>query len=189
MPANNRIENDIRYVRGLVSESDRGASPTAIYLMWAAIVLVGFPLADFSPRYVGLFWMIAGPAGAVASLLLGWRHSVRMGQVRHDVGIRHALHWVGLLVAAFLVVPLGATDTIAWSVVHRVILLVLAFGYYLAGVHLDRPLLWVGLLMIAAYVALFFIEAYKWTIVGAAVAVALAAAGLAGRKQRVKGTG
>jgi hypothetical protein len=188
MSETKKIENEIRYVRGLVTESDRSAAPTAIYLLWAVICLVGFPLADLAPRYVGLFWMIAGPAGAVASMILGWRHSVRMGQLRRDVGIRHALHWTGTLVAVFLVVPLGVTETIAWSVVHRVILLILGFSYYLAGVHLDRPILWVGLLMIAAYIALFFIEAYKWTIVGVAVAVALAAAGLAGGQKRVRET-
>ena len=105
-----------------------------------------------------------------------------------DVGIRHGLHWTGTLVVIFLVVSLGITETIAWSVVHRVILLIIGFSYYLAGVHLDRPLLWVGLLMIAAYIALFFIEAYKWTIVGVAVAVALAAAGIAGGKKRVRET-
>ncbi len=188
MSETNRIDNDIRYVRGLVSESDRGTSPTAIYMMWAAICLVGFPLADFAPQYVGFFWMIAGPLGGIASFALGWRHSVRMGQMRRDVGVRHGLHWSGMLVAIFLVVPLAGTGAIAWSAGHRVILLLLAFSYFLAGVHLDRPLLWVGLLMIVAYVALFFISAYQWTIVGIAVAVALVVAGLLGGKKRVRET-
>jgi hypothetical protein len=188
MSETNRIDNDLRYVRGLVSESDRGPSPTAIYMMWAAICLAGFPLADFAPQYVGLFWMIAGPLGGLASFVLGWRHSVRMGQMRRDVGVRHGLHWTGMMVAIFLVVPLGVTETITWNAVHRVILLLLTLSYFLAGVHLDRPLLWVGVLMVAAYVALFFINAYQWTIVGVAVAVALAVAGLAGGKKRVRET-
>jgi len=188
MSETNRIDNDIRYVRGLVSESDRSGSSSAIYFMWAAICLVGFPLADFAPQYVGIFWMIAGPLGGFASFALGWRHSVRMGQMRRDVGVRHGLHWTGMMVAIFLVVPLGVTGTIAWSAVHRIILLLLGLSYFLAGVHLDRPLLWVGLLMIVAYVALFFIQAYQWTIVGIAVAVALAVAGLAGGKKRVRET-
>jgi len=188
MSETNRIDNDIRYVRGLVSESDRGPSPTAIYMMWAAICLVGFPLADFAPQYVGIFWMIAGPLGGIASFVLGWRHSVRMGQMRRDVGVRHGLHWCGMMVAIFLVVPLGVTEAITWSAVHRIILLLLSLSYFLAGVHLDRPLLWVGLLMIVAYVALFFIQAYQWTIVGIAVAIALGVAGLAGGKKRVRET-
>lgn len=188
MTESNRIDRDIRYVRGLVAESDRGPSPSAIYLMWAVVALVGFPLADFAPRYVGVFWMVVGPLGTVASMLLGWRHSVRVGQVRREDGVRHALHWVAMLVAIFLVVPLGVTDTIAWDTVPRVILLIITLSYFLAGVHLDRPLLWVGLLMVAAYVALFFIEAYRWTIVGIALAAALGVAGRAGGKRRVRET-
>jgi hypothetical protein len=188
MSETKRVEEEIRYVRGLVSESDRGTAPASIYLMWAAICLVGFPLVDFAPRYVGLFWTFAGPIGAIASMILGWRHSARMGQLRRDVGIRHGLHWAGTLVAVFLVVPLGTSGTVEWSVAHRVILLILAFSYFLAGVHLERPILWVGLLMIAAYVALFFIAAYEWTIVGVAVAVALVVAGFAGGKRRVRET-
>jgi hypothetical protein len=186
MDQSKRIDDEITFVRQLVSKSDRSPGPTSIYLLWAAICLVGFPLADFAPRYVGFFWMIAGPLGSLASMVLGWRHSVRMGQVRRDAGIRHGLHWAGMLVAIFLVVPLGVLGTVGWEVVHRVILLLLAFSYYVAGIHLERPLLWVGLLMTAAYVALFFIKAYQWTIVGVVVAVALALTGLVGARKRVE---
>ena len=64
------------------------------------------------------------------------------------------------------------------------ILLVLAFGYFLAGVHLDRPLLWIGLLMTAGYVALFFIDRYAWTLIGVTVAIGLALSGwLSGRNR------
>jgi hypothetical protein len=186
MDQTKRIDDEITYVRQLVSKSDRSTAPASIYLMWAAICLVGFPLADFAPRYVGVFWMIAGPLGSLASMALGWRYSVRMGQVRRDVAIRHGLHWAGTLVAIFLVVPLGILGTVGWDVVHRVILLILALSYYLAGVHLERPILWVGLLMTVAYVALFVIKAYQWTIVGVVVAIALATTGLLGARKRVE---
>jgi hypothetical protein len=182
----NGIESDIGYVRGLVSKSDRSPAPASIYLMWAAICLVGFPLVDFAPKYVGIYWMIAGPAGTLASMVLGWRHSARLGQVRRDVGIRHGLHWIGTLTAIFMVVPLGVLELAGWSVVHRVILLIIAMSYYFAGVHLERPIMWVGLLMVAAYVSLFFIKAFQWTIVGVVVAVALAATGLLGGRKRVE---
>lgn len=180
------IENELSYVRELVSKSDRGPAPTAIYLLWAVICLVGFPLVDFAPRYVGWFWMFAGPIGTLLSMVLGWRHSARMGQVRRELGVRHGFHWVGMLVAIFLVVPLGALGTITWNAVHHVMLLIIALSYYFAGVHLERPILWVGLLMVAAYVALFFIKTYQWTIVGVVLAVALAATGLIGGRKRVK---
>lgn len=183
-----RIENELTYVRGLVTKADRGRAPASIYLLWAGICLVGFPLADFAPRYVGFFWMVAGPVGTLLSMVLGWRHSVRVGQVSRESGIRHGLHWMGTLAAIFLVVPLGALGTVGWNVVHHIMLLVIAFSYYLAGVHLERPILWIGLLMLAAYVALFFLKVYQWTIVGVVVAFALAATGLIGGGRRAKET-
>jgi hypothetical protein len=54
-------------------------------------------------------------------------------------------------------------------------LLIIALAYFLAGVHLERPLLWISFVMVVGYAALFFIPAYGWTIVGAMTAVALAA--------------
>ena len=51
--------------------------------------------------------------------------------------------------------------------------------YALAGVHLERPLLWSGMVMLAAYVVLtVFALPYTWTITGLAIGVSLAWAGL-----------
>ena len=178
------VESDLSYVRSVVDRSERGPSPAPIYLLWAAIVLVGFPLADFAPAYVGVYWTIMGPLGGVISGVLGWRHSVRLGQVSREIGRRHALHWGGMLAAIFSVVVLGITNTVAWEVVHRIILLVIALAYFLAGVHLDRPLLWVGMLVAVAYFVMFFVTTYAWTIVGVVVSAALVVAAFAGGRER-----
>ena len=46
-------------------------------------------------------------------------------------------------------------------------LLVAGLAYALAGVHLERPMLWSGLIMLAAYVMLnMFALPYTWTITG-----------------------
>jgi hypothetical protein len=186
MDKSDDLKQDISYVRNLVSKSDRDKSPAAIYLMWAAICLVGFPLVDFASRYVGLYWMIMGPLGTVMSGILGWRHSAKIGQSNRNLGIRHGQHWIATLVAIFLTVPLGVRGVVEWSAVHLIMLLILALSYFLAGVYLDRPILWVGLLMAASYVALFFISSYEWTIIGVVVALGLAVAGLSKGKQSVE---
>lgn len=186
MPGIKQLETDLGYVREVVGKSERPSSPAAIYLLWAAIILVGFSLVDFAPRYVGLFWIIAGPAGTVASALLGWRHSLKSGQVRRELGTRHALHWSGMMAVIFLAVLLGITESAPWSVVHKVILLMVGLGYYLAGVHLDRPLMWIGALIVVGYVALFLVPAYGWTIVGVVVAAAMTATAFVGGKRRVE---
>src|SRR3546814_6953924 len=46
-------------------------------------------------------------------------------------------------------------------------LLVGGLVYALAGVHLERPLLWVGVLMLAAYVVLvLLVPPHLWTVAG-----------------------
>jgi hypothetical protein len=132
--------------------------------------------------------MVMGPAGTIMSGIIGWRHSARIGQASRRLGIRHGQHWVATLAAVFLVVPLGVRGEVEWSKVQQVMLLILSFSYFLAGIYLDRPILWVGLLMACAYVAMFYITAYGWTIVGVVVALGLVVAGLSKGRRGVKET-
>jgi hypothetical protein len=136
---------------------------------------------DFYETWVPVYWSIAGPAGFVASAVLGWRHARRRGQVTAAVGRRYMLHWGGMLAATFLTVLMPINRLLPPDALGPAILLILALGYFEAGVHLDRPFLWVGLLMACGYVFVLFVGAYAWTIVGLVVAIALSTAGLRGR--------
>jgi hypothetical protein len=122
---------------------------------------------------VGTYWVVAAPGGFLASAVLGWFHG-RQGGSSAAIGTRQALHWSGLLAAAFLARLLPSDGS--------AILLVLALGYFLAGVHLDRPMLWVGLLMGGGYVLVLQAPAYAWTAVGIGVAAGLILAGLRPRR-------
>ena len=158
----------------MLRKSDRAPSPVSIYLLWAAIFLVGFALIDFAPKYEGAYWAVLGPLGLLTSALLGWRYSLRLGQVRRGLGIRYSLHFLGMMAIIFLAVPLGVTGAVAWGAMSKFFLLIIGLSYFLAGIHLERPLLWISFVMVAGYAALFFISAYGWTIVGAMTAMALA---------------
>jgi hypothetical protein len=184
----NQLKSDLGYVAGALRKSDRAPSPASIYLLWAAIVLVGFALIDFAPRYEGVYWTVLGPLGLLTSALLGWRYSLRLGQMRRDLGVRYSLHFLGMMAIIFLAVPLGVTGAVAWGAMSKFFLLIIALAYFLAGVHLERPLLWISFVIVAGYVALFFIPAYGWTIVGAMTAAALAATGLLGGGKSVAAT-
>ena len=62
--------------------------------------------------------------------------------------------------------------------------------YALAGVHLERPLLWSGLLMLAAYgVMTVFVPPYAWTITGVVIALSLVWAGLAAQRALAQDAG
>lgn len=176
-----RLEGDLRFVRGALESSDKRRSPAVIYFLWAAAVLVGFVLVDFSRALVPLYWTVVGPTGAVASFYLGWRYARRTGQASVSEGRRYALHWGGMLVAiAFAVLMQRLGGGLSWEGLNAVILLILALGYFTAGVHIDRPLMWVGALMGVGYIVVTLVSAYAWTMVGIALAIALTIAGLRG---------
>lgn len=82
--------------------------------------------------------------------------------------------------AILLLVPLVATGQLGPGEMPRLILLIVAFGYFLAGVHLDRRLLWVGLALGGCYLFTVF-EAdlpYLWTITAALLSASLVIAGI-----------
>ena len=167
------LREDLDYVREVVERADTAREPRAIWYLWALISGVGFALIDFVPERVGAYWAVAGPVGFLLSAWLGARHARSRGQVSEREGWKYLLHWGGLLLAILLLVPLGATGVLSMETLPRVILLLVAFTYYLAGVHLSRPGLWVAGLLAVGYVSLFFLDRYAWTLIGGLIAVAL----------------
>ena len=173
MMVSSEVESSIGYVRELVKKSERRPTPSSIYLLWAVIVLFGFAMVDFFPKQTGYYWMIMAPLGGAVSGLLGRRYGIRRGQLSREIGIRHALHWSGMLVLAGLVIVLAVRGHIPGNEVGRVILLIVTFGWWAAGVHFDRVFLWLGGLMGLGFVGTLFFEHYVWTALGAALALAL----------------
>ena len=104
-----RLEGDLSFVRGALDASTRSKSPSALYFLWAAIVLIGFALVDFQPDLVPEYWTVAAPAGFVASAYLGWRHARRIGQGSASAGRRHLLHWGAVLAVVAIAALLGAS--------------------------------------------------------------------------------
>ncbi len=168
-----RIEEDLGYVRDVLTRSERDDTPRAIWYLWAGIGLVGFALIDLRPTAVPLFWAVAAPAGFVLSVWLGWRQSRRLGQESRREGHAHMLHWAGMGGAIALLVFFAARGHLAGDEIAQAILLVVALGYFLAGVHLARPLLWVGLALAGSFLAVEFVEGYVWTAIGIVMALAL----------------
>jgi len=163
---NSKIESDIGYVKDLVAKSDNSISPASIYVVWGIILMAGFSLIDFAPKWLGLFWMIAGPAGGLLSGILGYRAGANRGQMDREVGIKHALHWSGMMVIVFLAVLLGIKGLVHGVVNSQVILLVVALGWWTAGVHFDRIFLWLGGIMVLGFLGTLFMNRYVWTSMG-----------------------
>lgn len=183
-----RIEEDLGYVRAALGRGRRGRSPAGIYFLWAAIVLAGFSLVELAPGIVGLYWLIAGPAGFLASLWLGWRSSRRMGEVDRAAGRRVTLHWLGLLIAGALAVLPAVGGSGDWYAFGATMVLLSALTYWLAGVHGDRPLLVVGALLFGGYAVVVLLPEPAWIVIGVLSGAGLAAAGWSARRSELAGT-
>jgi hypothetical protein len=173
-----RLQSDLNFVRDAVDASTRSKSPPALYFVWAVIVGIGFTLVDFRADLVPAYWSAAGPAGFLVSAYLGWRHARRIGQASSADGRRHLLHWGAVVLVVALAVFLGVKNALPPNVLHAVILVVLALGYFTAGLHLDRSLIWIGLLLAAGSIVVMAVPSYAWTGLGIALAISLVVTGI-----------
>ncbi|WP_066960139.1 hypothetical protein [Microbulbifer sp. Q7] len=180
-----KLQSDLDYIRGTIREDATTGGIPALYFLWAALIAVGFSLPDFAPRLAGFYWLFAGIGGGLFSWWLGARQSRRDGFNNSQLGRRYGLHWC-LVGAAFLLcfLPL-MLGRVSPEMGGANFLLVTGIAYGLAGVHLERPLLWCGLLMLVAYgVLVVLMPPYMWTITGITVGVALCWAGFSRRAAR-----
>ena len=180
MSPSDSIKQDLQYVANAVRHRDRSPGVPAIYFLWAVLILVGFSLADLAPQYAATFWLVASIGGGLLSWYLGYRDSIRSGMRDAELGRRHGFHWLAsgvAFVGVALPALVGRADMghVAYS-----FMLVAALSYTLAGIHLERPLLWSGVVMFIAYAVLVVANPpHAWTFTGLATAISLAWAGIA----------
>lgn len=179
-----RLQQDLDYVARTVRRHETPAGIPAIYFMWAIVVAVGWALPDFAPTVAAPYWVICGIGGGVVSWWVASRDERARGARDKQTGLRWGLHWL-VGGAGFVVCWLPALHGAPIHVVVANFMLVAGLVYALAGVHLERPLLWTGLLMLLGYVVLSVVTLpYTWTITGLIVAAALVWAGVAAQRQR-----
>ena len=175
MTGTEQLREDMAYVRAAADRAGSVHVP-AIYILWAAISLCGFTLADVVTDYrLGVYWMIAGPAGFCVSMWLGRRAGSRAGQADRRAGSRWGLHWLGFMAAGILGSALVATGHLSWAGFSSLWVLLVALTYFQAGVHLDRRMLPVGVAAAGCYLVTLFVPGYGWTAAGVVVAAVLTA--------------
>jgi len=162
-----QIEQDPAYVKGAVARRERDPCvPPAVAVLWGTVGLVGLALCDFYPRIVGWFWLVAIPATFALSFLYHWRHVGRSGEMNWRLSRSQIMHWGGLSVAIGVLFLMAYVNRFHGRVIGQLALLLAGLGYYLAGVHLRRIWIWLGLLLVAGAVSALFILSYVWTTVG-----------------------
>ena len=180
MSIQEQMKDDISYIKDAV-ERVEGVHVPAVYLMWAAICLMGFSMPDFiynewvgwSYSGIGWYWAVMAPAGFLVSWWLSSRANIRAGQVNRRAGLRWGLHWAAFGATGVLGVALALSGHISWEGFGTLWVLLLALSYTLAGVHLERRLLPIGVMLGVGYLIILFLPSYGWTSAGVLTALAL----------------
>ncbi len=171
-----QAQDDLRYLRGLTKGVAAVRMPASIPLLWAVVSLFGFPIIDFAPHTARWYWMIGAPVATCLTALIAVRSGRRLGQLEVGKGGRYLAHWAGLLVAVNLAVLSGYWGVTPERATPSIVLLILALGFWTAGVHLERSLRWVSLLMLLGYALVISRRVpYPWTVVGLAIVAGLGA--------------
>ena len=189
MSTHEQMKDDLSYIKDAV-ERVEGVHVPAVYLMWAAICLMGFSMTDFiynewvdwSYSSIGWYWTVMGPAGFFASWWLSSRANIRAGQVNRRADLRWGLHWAAFGATGVLGVALALSGHISWEGFGTLWVLLLALSYTLAGVHLERRLLPIGVMLGVGYLIILFLPSYGWTSAGVLTALALTAQAFIGAR-------
>ena len=184
-----QLTEDIAYVRAAAERSASVHIP-AIYLIWAVLCLCGFTLVDLvgpGSAWIGIYWMVGGPVGGGLTWWLARRAGREVGQADRREGRRWVFHFLGFACTGLLVFGLVATGQLTWPGASSTWILLLALTYFLAGLHLERRMLPIGLLLGVGYLITLALPSYGFTVAGVLAATALAAQAFLGtRAQRAK---
>lgn len=172
-----KLREDIAFVRAATDRSDDNVPCRSIYLLWAVIGLCGFTFMDFTPVYwwINIYWLIAVPIGFALSFWFGKRESIRLGQGSRTAGMRVIYHWIAFLVAGLLGMLLAVEGHLSGPGLGSLWVLLLALTYFLVGIHVDRRMIPVGILVGIGFLISIYLPDYGWTVVGVMLAVSLTA--------------
>jgi len=135
-----------------------------VAIVMVVLALLGVALTTTDRASAKTYWVSLVPVYGLACVIVAWRRAVLAHQFEGRAVLRQVFHWLGIGTAIsldFLIRGSGSETGIASG---ENALLLLALGCYLAGVHLDRVFILVGLLLMLVLVIVAKAEQYQWLI-------------------------
>jgi hypothetical protein len=183
-----QLKQDLGYVAAAVSRHDQVVGIPSLYFLWSVLILVGYALPDLAPQIAGPYWIVACIGGGLLSWWLAERDDRRRGVRDREQGRRWGLHWLVGGIAFFLTALPMMLGRVPAAQGATQFVFITGLLYALLGVHLLRPLLWCGLLMLAAYAIMtVLMPPHVWTISGVIIAAALCWSGFFAMRARRAG--
>jgi hypothetical protein len=171
-----QLRDDLWFVRAAVTRRERqGRGPVGIYWVWAAYVAVGYALLDSAPHVAPWFLLLGGMAGGVVSGWVARRYARQTGEVDRARDRRRNLHYGGgialSMVSAFALA--AVIPALRGPGAGQLVVVMIGLVYFLAGIHFDANMLWLGPVLIAGGVLVGLVPRYGWTGLGIVIALGL----------------
>jgi hypothetical protein len=173
------IHQDLAFIKQAVEKNRPRMDSLAIWMLWAAVVGVGFALMDFAPQATAWYWLIAGPVAGIVTWLHG-RAVFRARGERRAGGATMLLHWLAMGAAQSMLFALGTLKPDG-EATASIVVVALAYFYY--GLYRARPFIAFAILLLLGAVALRYIHDYAWTGLGALMAAAFLATAIIERRR------
>lgn len=147
----------------------------APYLAVLLLAILGVAYTSIAQRPLFGYWEFLGVAVGVACVVIGWRKTQdrreRMAIVRTQ-----ALHWAAFLVAMNIVLLPSVNTFLNRPATGLALLLLLALGTFVAGVHVSAEIAVLGLVLAAAVPAIAWFK--QVALILALVALVIVAIGV-----------
>ena len=142
-----------------------------VLIVLILLSLIGIGITDYSPAKSHRYWFLMVPIFAAACLILEWTRARGKGQRWTAIVRTQLLLWFGLLLSVRMVYLLLHAGRLDNENTGLIIMLLLAFATFVAGIHLGWRLLIVGVLIGAFLIGATYLEEYVWVFLLAAAVI------------------
>lgn len=171
------------------SDFDAPAAPARRGWLWRkapyfavlALAIFGVAYTSLAQRPLSFYWEFLAVAIGVACVVIGWRDA-RAPRERFEAARAQALHWAAFLVAMNIVLWPSVNTFLNAPATGLALLLLLALGTFVAGVHVSIDIAALGLAMALAVPALAWFKQSALFLALAALALVAIGVGLWSRR-------
>jgi hypothetical protein len=104
------------------------------YAAMLALAVGGIVLTSFRGTTTYYYWMALAPIYGLISIISGWRH-LETGAMRMQLVVTQALHWFAFVAAMWLMFLPEVRGVVNDNATSLTLLILLALGTFVAGVH------------------------------------------------------
>jgi len=156
----------------LTAAAPRSHAGEVTVLVLVLLAAVGVGVTNVSPRYGLHYWLAMAPIFALVNVFTSWSRARQAGQNPSGILLAQLLHWVGAVLAIYMVFVLYNMNWLSDQESGVLALLVLALASFLSGVHTDWHFCVIGLVLGAIVAGTALLQEFLWMLalpVGVAV--------------------